>query len=120
MKIIKDQGNMSTIHFNSKLFNIGSWTLLGLPKSASAKLPSRGMTMVKGTINGSPFQAALEPDGKGSHWFKVDEALSNAASVDVGDIVALAIEPVKEWSEPKVPEDLKTALSGSPQVDKLW
>ncbi len=58
---------MSTIRFEAKLFKIGSWTLLKLPKSASAKLPSRGMTMVEGTINGFRFQAALEPDGKGSH-----------------------------------------------------
>ncbi len=53
---------MSTIHFEAKLFNIGAWTLLRLPESASAKLPSRGMTMVEGTINGFRFQAALEPD----------------------------------------------------------
>jgi hypothetical protein len=58
---------MSTIHFEAKLFKIDSWTFLRLPKSASAKLPSRGMTMVEGTINGSRFQAALEPDGQGSH-----------------------------------------------------
>ncbi|PYU69083.1 MAG: hypothetical protein DMG49_14295 [Acidobacteria bacterium] len=36
----------------------GSWTLLTLPKNASAKLPSRGMTMVEGTIDGFPFRAA--------------------------------------------------------------
>jgi hypothetical protein len=35
---------MSTIRFEAKLFKIGSWTLLKLPKSASARLPSRGMT----------------------------------------------------------------------------
>jgi hypothetical protein len=43
---IKEQGTMSTIHFEAKLFTIGSWTILRLPESASAKLPSRGMTMV--------------------------------------------------------------------------
>ena len=53
---------MSIIHFKSKLFKIGSWTIIKLPKSASAKLPSRGMTIVKGTINGFSFQAALEPE----------------------------------------------------------
>src|SRR5947208_892881 len=41
----------------------GSWTFLILPKTASAKLPSRGMTAIEGTINGVPFQATLEPDG---------------------------------------------------------
>ena len=40
-----------------------SWTFLILPKNASAKLPSRGMTTVEGTIDGYAFQAVLEPDG---------------------------------------------------------
>jgi len=120
MRIIKEQENMSTIRFNAKLFKIGSWTLLRLPKSASAKLPSRGMTMVEGTINGFRFQAALEPDGKGSHWFKVDKTMSEAAGADTGDNVTLAIEPAKEWPEPKVPADLKTALEAAPQTQTLW
>src|SRR3954471_13608336 len=70
-----------------------SWTFLILPKDASAKLPSRGMTPIEGTINGFAFQAMLEPDGQKSHWLKVDRKLSKATGVDVGDIVALEIAP---------------------------
>ena len=120
MGTIKEQGNMSTIRFEAKLFKIGSWTLLRLPKSASAKLPSRGMTMVGGTINDFRFQAALEPDGKGSHWFKLDKTMRKTVGADVGDTVMLAIEPVKEWSEPNVPADLKKALAVVPQAHTLW
>ena len=120
MGTIKEQGNMSTIRFEAKLFKIGSWTLLRLPKSASAKLPSRGMTMVGGTINDFRFQAALEPDGKGSHWFKLDKTMREAIGADAGDTVMLAIEPVKEWSEPNVPADLKKALAVVPQAHTLW
>src|SRR5512133_2359793 len=111
---------MSTIRFETKLFKIGSWTLLRLPKSASAKLPSRGMTMVGGTINGFRFQAALEPDGKGSHWLRVDKTMSKVIGAEAGDTVMLAIEPVKEWSEPNVPADLKNALAVVPQAHTLW
>jgi hypothetical protein len=117
---------MSTIHFKAKLFKpdetekIGSGTLLTLPKSASAKLPSRGMTMVKGMINGFPFQAALEPDGKGSHWFKVNKTIRDGSKADVGDTVTLAIEPSKEWPEPKVPADLNRALAIHAQAHTLW
>ncbi len=111
---------MSAIRFEAKLFKIGSWTLLRLPKSASTKLPSRGMTMVEGTINSFPFQAALEPDGKGSHWFRADKTMLKAAKADAGDTVTLAIEPTKEWPEPKVPEDLKTALAANPLAHTLW
>jgi len=120
MRTIKEQGNMSTIRFEAKLFKIGSWTLLRLPKSASAKLPSRGMTMVGGTINDFRFQAALEPDGKGSHWFKLDKTMRKAVGADAGDTVMLAIEPVKEWPEPNVPADLKNALAAAPHVHTLW
>ena len=120
MGAIKEQGNMSTIRFQAKLFRIGSWTLLRLPKSASVKLPSRGMTMVRGTINDLRFQTALEPDGKGSHWFKLDNAMRKTVGADAGDTVTLAIEPVKEWPEPNVPADLKDALAVTPQARSLW
>jgi hypothetical protein len=120
MGTIKDQRSMSTIRFRAPLFTIGSWTLLRLPISASAKLPSRGMTMVEGTINGFKFQAALEPDGKGGHWFRVDKAMLEASHVAAGDTVALEIEPSREWPEPEVPEDLKNALATVPQIQTVW
>ena len=49
-----------------------AWTFLVLPEAASKKLPTRSMVTVDGTLAGAPFQATLEPDGKGSHWLKVD------------------------------------------------
>ncbi len=99
---------------------IGSGILLTVPKEVSAKLPTRGMTLVKGTINGAPFQAVLEPDGQGSHWFKVSEAIREAAKADVGDTVALEIEPTKDWPEPRVPTDLAQALAADPSAQALW
>src|ERR1039457_998340 len=81
MKLAKLQETKSTIRFNTRLFRpeatekIGSWTLLTLPKNASARLPSRGMTMVEATIKGFPFRAALEPNGKGSHGLRVNKAM---------------------------------------------
>lgn len=111
---------MMAIRFKAKLFKLGSDILLTLPKEASRKLPSKGMTYVKGTINSFPFQTALEPDGKDSHWFKVDEALRKGAKADVGDTVTLEIEPTKDWPEPKIPEDFKKALSADPKAQTTW
>lgn len=117
---------MLTIRFQAKLFrpdaseHFGSAVVLALPKSASAQLPSRGMTVVKGTLNGSHFRAVLEPDGKGSHWFKVDKALREAAKADVGDTIALTIEPTKDWPEPKVPADLEKALEANSKTHSVW
>jgi uncharacterized protein DUF1905/bacteriocin resistance YdeI/OmpD-like protein len=117
---------MSTIHFEAKLFKINSWTILRLPESASAQLPSRGMTMVSGTINGAPFKALLEPDGryapgqKPSHWFRPDQTLLDDANAAAGDTVQVSLEPSKEWIEPEVPEDLQKALATSPKAEALW
>lgn len=120
MGTIKKKENTPTIRFEAKLFKIGSWTILVFPKSASVKLPSRGMVMVEGTINDSHFQAVLEPDGKGSHWFKVDKAMCEVVHVVAGDTVKLAIEPSNEWPEPKIPEDLETALLADKRAHSLW
>ncbi len=111
---------MTTINFKTQLVTIGSWTILLLPKSESAKLPSRGLVLVEGTINGFHFQAPAEPDGKGSHWVKVEKTMLKGAKTDVGDMVTLAIEPSKEWPEPEVPVDLKKALAGDSLAQELW
>jgi hypothetical protein len=117
---------MSAINFETKLFKINDWTILRLPEDASAKLPSRGMTMVAGTINGVPFKTMLEPDGrygpgkKPSHWFAPSKKLLDAAKATAGDNVQVSLEPTKEWIEPEVPEDVKKALSSSPKAEGLW
>lgn len=108
------------IRFETKLFKIGSWTILLLPKTASAKLPSRGIALVEGTINGSRFKAVLEPDGYGSHWFKIDKKLSGAAKAKAGDAVTVAIESSKDWPEPKVPADITKVLSSDEKAHALW
>lgn len=98
-----------------------SWTFLILPKNASAKLPSRGMTAIEGTINGRAFQAVLEPDGQKSHWLRVERKLSKAAGVETGDVVALEIAPAAKEPEPEVPADLRKALAvATPRTRKLW
>jgi hypothetical protein len=111
---------MSTIYFETVLLKIGDWTLLRLPESASAQLPSRGMALVEGTINGVHTKIVLEPDGKGGHWFRVDSGLREAAGIDAGDTVTIAVEPSKAWPEPEVPADLNEALASDPQANALW
>jgi hypothetical protein len=117
----------SSIRFKAKLFRPAenekgdSWTFLILPKAASAKLPSRGMTAIEGTINGFVFQASLEPDGQKSHWLKVDRKLAEATGADAGDIVTLEIAPAGKETEPEVPPELKKALAAAaPKAKGLW
>lgn len=116
----------SKIRFKAKLLRPesaakgGSWSFLTLPKNASAKLPSRGMTTVEGTINGFPFRATLEPDGQKSHWLKVNRKMSEAADADAGDVVTLEIAPLGEEPEARVPADLRRALAAAPKARALW
>jgi hypothetical protein len=115
----------SKIRSNAKLFRPATpkgaaWTFLILSKAASAKLPTRGMTTVEGTINGAPFRAALEPDGQGSHWLKLSRKMRDAAGASVGDVVLLEIMPAEKELEPRVPADLRKALSAAPKARALW
>ncbi len=91
-----------------------SWTFLVLPMNASAKLPTRSMTSVGGTLGGQPFEATLEPDGKGSHWPKVPKALREAAGAEAGDMVTVELAPLDRQLEPTVPVDLRDALKANP------
>jgi hypothetical protein len=117
----------SNIRFKAKLLRpveiapSETWTFLVLPKEASAKLPTRAMTAIEGTINGSPFEAVLEPDGQKSHWLKVDRKLSEAAGADAGDLVSVEIAPAAEEPEPTVPADLRAALAtAEPKARTVW
>ncbi|CAN5131048.1 YdeI/OmpD-associated family protein [soil metagenome] len=114
----------SKIRFKAKLLQpaeADSWTFLTLPKEVSAKLPSRSMTAVEGTINGFAFRATLQPDGEGSHWLKVEREMSEAAGAKAGDIVVLEIAPAAEEPEPTVPADLGMALAAAaPKARAVW
>ena len=111
---------MPKIRFQATLTAVGSQAILRLPDAASSKLPSRGMSMVEGTLNGRAFQAPLEPDGLGSHWFRVSNPMLKAARAEVGDSVSVALEPMARWPEPKVPADLAAAFASDPQARRLW
>ena len=68
-----------------------------------AQLPTRDMALVAGMINGFFSKIVLEPDGKGSHWFRVDAGLREVAGINTGDAATVAVELSKDWPEPEVP-----------------
>jgi hypothetical protein len=114
-----------TVRFSAKLLRPASpkgaaWAFLVLPKHASAKLPTRAMVSVEGTLGGAPFEATLEPDGQGSHWLKVPKALREAADADDGDVVAVTMRPSGTQLESDVPRDLRDALKAHPGAKLTW
>src|SRR5690349_10354752 len=116
----------SKIGFKAKLLKPAerpkgeSWTFLVLPKDASARLPTRGMTTVEGLINGHPFRATLEPDGQKSHWLKVNEKMRAAAGAEAGDVLPLEILSVAKEPELRIPADLRKALAAAPEARAVW
>jgi len=116
----------STLRFQAELLRpeaigkSGAWTVLSLPKNASAHLPARGATTVEATINGFPFRAALESNEKGSPYLRVGEALRDAADASAGDTVTLEITRAEEEPEIRVPADLRTALASVPKGQAMW
>src|SRR5580765_5464983 len=125
MKLAKRQETKSTIRFSARFRpeaneKIGSGPLLTLPENASAKLPSRGMTMVEGTINGFPFRAALETNGKGSHRLRVNKPMRDAAGTAAVDTVTAEITRAGEEPEIRVPMDLRKALAAAPLAQAGW
>lgn len=108
------------IRCNATLFSIGTRTILRLPGSASAKLPSRGMVFAEGVLNGIGFRLPLEPDGRGSHWCSPDSDLLRAVNASAGDDVALEIEPIADWPDPAIPGDLKRAFAADPRAGGRW
>jgi uncharacterized protein YdeI (YjbR/CyaY-like superfamily) len=52
---------------------------------------------------------------------KMGHELRRTAGVSAGGAATLAIEPVKDWPEPAVPEDLRSALLAAPnKIRALW
>lgn len=113
------------IRFEAKLLRPAqpknaAWSFIVLPKAASAKLPTRSMVTVDGTMDGVPFQATLEPDGEGSHWLKVERALREAINAHADATVQLEVAPVAVEPEPEVPADVRKALAARPDALATW
>jgi hypothetical protein len=91
-----------------------------LPKECSDELPRRGRTTVDATVNGVAFQVVAEPDGKKSHWIRLDAELLQRAEVEYGDVASFEVRAVAEEPEPAVPVDLSAALDASPAAQSTW
>lgn len=96
------------------------WAFVVLPKEASTRLPRRGRTTIEGTIDGHEFRATLEPDGRLSHWLRVEETLLKAAGLGIGEIATFEIRPVEQEPEPEVPSDLQEALVACGGAGATW
>lgn len=106
------------ISFDAVITAIGPITLVKLPSHISQQLPSRGMVMVSGTLNGHTVTLALEPDGKGSHWFEVADWIKKETGLADGDTVSLDLSVLSEWTEPETPADMLSVIQRGGLMDQ--
>ncbi|NLE81109.1 MAG: DUF1905 domain-containing protein [Rhodococcus sp.] len=110
----------TVISFQGHVQKIGDKTIVRFPDDASAQLPSRGQVAAEVVMDGHAFDTVLEPDGMRGHWLSIDERLHRSLSVGDGDAVSLEVEPTKNWPEPDIPEDLRSALADNPEIVEVW
>ncbi len=108
-----------SIIFEAMVSEIEDRKIIKIPVNTSIHLPSRGMVMIQGTINGISFQAPLEPDGKESHWFELSDSLNRELNATTGQTLSFDIEPINEWPEPEIPEDIMEAIHKE-GLTNLW
>ncbi len=99
-----------SISFNAILHEIEARKVIKLPQDISKELPSRGMVMVQGSMNGYPLIVPLEPDGKGSHWFSLKDSFLLETGINVGMTLSFDLEIMEEWIEPEIPDDIINAI----------
>lgn len=103
-----------------KLDGDAPWAFVILPKDVSGKLPRRGRITIEGVINGHKFQQLLEPDGKKSHWLKLDSKLLKKIGITHGDVAHFEIGAADQEPEPEVPLDLNNALNQHSEAKAVW
>lgn len=97
-----------------------SWAFVVLPRDTSALLPRRGRTTIECTIKKHKFQVTLEPDGKLSHWLRIDEPILKATGIKACDIISLEITPVDQEPEPAIPADFRESLESHLAAFRIW
>jgi hypothetical protein len=96
---------------------------LRLPIAVSAKLPRRGRTSVHLRLLAFAGVVCLEPDGAGSHWLPISAELwqaSGLAGHPLDQPLNVTIDELENEPEPKLPQDLASALKTTPAALATW
>jgi len=94
--------------------------IVPLPGRLSQKLPSRGVASGEVTLGETKTLVVLEPDGRGSHWFALDQVFPQKPPLREGEVIDLEIEPSGDWLEPPVPRDFMDQLKRKQEIYSLW
>jgi hypothetical protein len=90
----------------------GGGAYVVLPERVLAALGGGSRMRVTGTLNGVSFASSTMSMGAGQVCLGVHKATRQAAGVDIGDVVEVAVERDLRPRELEVPADLAAALAG--------
>lgn len=93
-------------------------TVVFLPEAIIKKLPA-GRIRTKGTMNGTPFDLAVQYKKDGSRYFVVGAILRRAARLKEGDRVTVIFH-LTDPNELVIPEELEAVLEQDDEFRKVW
>ena len=101
---------MTNMKFTCTLHQINEWLIIQLPQDISEQLPTRGLVLATVTLNQTSINFPFEPDGKGGHFYKLDDTNLDTKTLKAGDPVTVAFSISKEGFEPPLPKDVEIML----------
>jgi len=104
---------------DTEIIEINLKKIVKIPFEVSDLFPSRGMVMANIKLSSFWITKALEPDGKGSHWFELDAADGKKLDVSMGKKLQFEIEIIDDWMEPPMPKDFRKKMKDM-NLDLKW
>lgn len=105
----------STAHyFQSRIYQVGILRCVDVPAEVSRALGGERYIPVVVRVGGGSGRSTLVPRGRGRHRLFLKQDLREAAAVDTGDELELAVERDPEPIAPGLPPDLESALNLNP------
>ncbi len=104
------------------LYCAAKYALEGFSEALAYELASQNIVVKivepSGGVTGTRFSrkirsANFEPDGRGNHGLRVNQAMHEAPGADTGDTVTMKITRVEEEPESVVPLALRQALAAA-------
>lgn len=106
--------------FRAEPQHIKEWTVVIVPREISLEFPSRSMNMAEVSFDGQSFITPLEPDGRGSHWFRLDDKINNSHYDRTGKPLNFQLKILNKWSDPDIPGDIKSTIENNQQAKNTW
>jgi len=98
----------------------GGGSMVPVPRSVAAELGLKGMPKIHAVIAGIAYRGSLMPMGDGAYCLGVLKAIQEAAHIELGDTVEVAIELDTAPRTVEAPPDLAALLAKDRKAAASW